>query len=87
MTPRTKGYVFGILAACLRGIHAVVVRHLTGSIDGLSIAGIRIRIASACLFSILLFSKKKITWKIANIKLFLLVALVGMAANFIVFHI
>ena len=88
MKETTKGYLFGLMAAIFWGPHAVMVRYLTSSVSWMSIAFIRLFIASIVLFLFLKFSKrkKKIDWKIENKKWFLLVVFFGMFLNFVVFH-
>jgi drug/metabolite transporter (DMT)-like permease len=86
MKEETKGYLFGILSAFFWGTHSVIVRYLTSSIDGISIAAIRLYIAIIIIFIILKVSRSKINWRIKNKKVFLTVAFFGMTLNFIVFH-
>ena len=83
----TQGYLFGILAAFFWGTHAVIIRHLTTSLDGICIAISKLWVAIIVIFLMLLCSKSKIDRTIKNKKQFLIVALLGMAANTIVFHI
>ena len=83
----TQGYLFGILAAFFWGTHAVIIRHLTVSLDGIFIAISKLWVAIIVIFLILLCSKSKIDRTIKNKKQFLIVALLWMAANTVVFHI
>lgn len=79
-----KALSLGFLAAFFSGTHSVIARHLTEHIHGLTIAALRLYIASAAVFLILKGHQKTITidWSGKT----LLIAVLAFSANFAVFH-
>ena len=84
---RTKGYVYGILAAFFWGVHPVISRSLADHIPGMIIATLRLYVASFFLFLLFLFYKRKEPISISHPWWFLSTVIFGLGLNFVFFHV
>ncbi len=82
---KNKALIFGLLAAFFWGTHSVIVRYLTTDLYGLTIAVLRLYIATAILFLILKVLKKSISVNIRDRNL--QIAVISTVVNYIFFHI
>ncbi|MEM6464362.1 MAG: DMT family transporter [Pseudomonadota bacterium] len=85
MNSRFKPVAYGLLAAFCWGTHSVIVRYLTGDMNGVTIATLRLYVAAVALFALmrLLGFPFSLRLKDRNLQ----IAVVSTVLNYICFHI
>ena len=80
-----KALLFGLLAAFFWGTHSVIVRYVTGDLNGMSIAVFRLYIAAFVLYVIMKFNRHSVQTNFAD-PTFVITALAA-GLNFAFFHV
>ncbi|MEM7227022.1 MAG: DMT family transporter [Pseudomonadota bacterium] len=75
---------FGFMAAFFWGTHSVIVRYLTADLHGLTVAVLRLYIASAALYVIMKLYRRPVSINFSD-KTFWMVV-IGVTSNYIFFH-
>ncbi len=83
--PKLMALLFGLLAAFFWGTHSVIVRYLTGDLHGMTIAVLRLYVATAILFVILKAVGHRVSVNLKDRNL--LIAAGSTVVNYVFFHV